>query len=364
MTIRKIVGFNHLPRAKTGGALATGYGMGWSGLGLTYTYSGAAGLGGCEVVDHATIGKPVLNTFRSSAFNGHATNIRIPLANTGIDVTKEVYFGTRLAVTNLTIVPILSLLTAGGSGGSGTVLFLLNEIPSASNFNPGHYIEIAINPVTGVVRRWINGIQIGSITLAAAVLTAFKAGTAWMGLGFQAPLTYATDAYEQHSYWWDMYFKDEEIGSETAGRMGPITVAPITLADVVAPDWTPSSGQTLLSALNTGIVSSATQATPLVTSGAAGTALEATLQTSIQAADVVLAVDLSLIAKNTTAAAGSVDAEIECNGVSSVPRRTLLATSMTHNVRIGAFEKAPDGTAWTKAKIQQTTVKISPVTGG
>jgi hypothetical protein len=214
------------------------------------------------------------------------------------------------------------------------------------------YVELTYDFVTFTPTLTVNGVPV-TATIGSAPNTAQKA--AFVSGAWTINFTLANTVNARYAYR-DIYIVDAVAGDGMVGPLGPQKLFPITLDAAAGAGWTPSSG-TLLDVLN-----AALPANPTATSPSDKTPLVTSLKTSAPEGSRVTAVSLSLSGTSSGDGASTSKVEITQNSQSFSPKFPVVAKTTTYGAPIGIFPKAPDGTSWDLAKIDATTLKLTPDT--
>ena len=215
------------------------------------------------------------------------------------------------------------------------------------------YVELTYDFVTFTPTLLINGVPtpctIGSAPNASQK-AAFVSG-AWTINFVLANTVNARYAYR------DIYIVDAVAGDGMTGPIGPQKMFPVFLDAADGAGWTALGAATPMDVLNTAL-----PANPYTTSPTDKTPLTTSLKTSAPVGSRVNAVSLSLSGTSIGDAASTQKVELTQGGTTLSPKFVPVAKTITYGAPIGLFVKAPDGTAWDLAKIDATTLKLTPDT--
>jgi hypothetical protein len=233
-------------------------------------------------------------------------------------------------------------LIALGVGGSWTPLLGVEV-----------YAELTYDFVAYTSTLKVDGVNqpvVQGPALSAAVKAAFTAGTGMLTfrLSDSSPFRYAIR---------DIYIVDVVAGDGMIAPLGPQRMYPITLDAAAGAGWTPSAGGTVQDTIN-----AALPAAPYVASPADKTPLVTSLKTTAPDGTRVNAVSLLLSGTSTGDAASISKIEISQGGSNAPVKFIPVGRTTTYGAQIGIYPKAPDGTMWDIAKIDATTLKLTPDT--
>lgn len=155
----------------------------------------------------------------------------------------------------------------------------------------------------------------------------------------------------------DFYVVDAVAGDGMVGPLGTQRMFPIVVDSAVGAGWTPSGASTVVDALNVPLPTAASATspsdkTPLVTS----------LKTTAPAGSRIGAVSLFLSGASLGDAASVSKIELSQGGSAAPVKFIPAAKAGTWSAPLGLYPKAPDGTVWDIAKLDATTLKLTPDT--
>ena len=245
---------------------------------------------------------------------------------------------------------------APASAGADTAGYLFGMGPTApwsQTLNAESYVEVTYDFAAGSASVLVNGVPAvfgQGPALSAATKAAFAAGTGAINfrLASSATFRYAIR---------DIYVVDDVAGDGMVGPIGPQKMFPIILDAADGAGWTASGAATPLDVLNTALpgnpyTSSPADKTPLVTS----------LKTTAPLGSRVNAVSLSLSGTSVGDGPSTSKIELSQGGQTLTPKFVVVQRAITYAAPIGIFPKAPDGATWDLAKIDATTLKLTPDT--
>lgn len=248
----------------------------------------------------------------------------------------------------------LVFVSATTSGTTQTVLLTMAQVRTAGfgALNEEDYIEVFLDSTNQVYQVWINGVKVLSGSFAANSYPATGAGYVWVacasaGLG-------AAGAYGIRDVYW------MDIDSVDTARLGPIHSVPATIV-VTGSEYVVTGAASLQAAVTTALQNPPT-ATPNALSPADKQPLTATLSTSLGSTIPILAIQGQISAGGTASAPGGVDMSLTDGthttdlGVVSLPDATMLYNRYAPNIA----RTAPDGSAWTVAKVNTMSLLATP----
>lgn len=329
MSIRALIGFDHLEGLTN-----------WS----TYLDHGLAPYGASNI---AVSGGYLGGSNAAQAQYG----FQIPIAALIDPAATKYVVGMRIRVDNYSNPSTAISWLGPGFNGTGAISNfggLFGILTTTGNIA---YVEFEVDLVTGVVNRWVNNVDAGSITISLAVAKYFTFGGSW--------ITYS--AYRMAAR--DIYVLDN-IATATdqhTTRLGPQVLVPIVGSAAVGPNWTTNAG-TLLAALNP--ASGEQPNTNKATSPLTRDALTVTLSTNIPAGAVINGVEFNFGGKSLATGNTLVASKLVMGGSEKVGPTVSVPTAQSYTNPIGLFPKAPDGSDWTNAALNATKLVITPDVSG
>lgn len=215
------------------------------------------------------------------------------------------------------------------------------------------YLEVTYDFVTFVATVLVNGVPVvvsPGPAMSAGMKAAFVSGAFCVNFVLSNTLN---GRYGIR----DFYILDAVAGDGMVAPIGPQKLFPIILDAADGAGWTASGAATPLDVLNTALPSN-----PYTTSPADKTPLVTSLKTTAPAGSRINAISLSL--SGTSVGDGPSTSKVEISqGGQAVPAKfPVVQRTTTYGAPIGLFPKAPDGTSWDLAKIDATTLKLTPDT--
>lgn len=238
----------------------------------------------------------------------------------------------------------------GTTGGAADLLpsfsqLSLSAAPAGSNW----WMEILLDTLTATGYIYLDGVQVRSFSIPTMNAT-LAGGTVLLWLMAAPQNVEGCLGYR------DIYFLDELQGDGITARLGPRIVVPVSIDAASATDWTTTDSSPLLTTINaaTSIVSPA-----LAVSGPSKTPLNLSLKANIPAGGQVEGLMMlgSLKADSASLFVGSSIS----GGGSSTPVKTFQpGTTLKYGNMVSLFPRAPDGSRWTNANIDATSVLVTP----
>lgn len=253
-------------------------------------------------------------------------------------------------------------ITAGNAGGMlyfGTVtngsdaqlIANFNSLPAAAQLANGEaYLEVVYDFTANTYSAYWDDVLGGSAAIASISTPNLKAGKLVMFVNLASSGSSGVTGIK------DIVVTDNLPGDGILTRVGPRQCVPITIDVASGTDWTVSDGGTILNALNAALETG----TATCTSGPSKSPLVASLKTtSIPAGANVDGIMLSLVGK--TDIAGALTGVSLTNGAKTIngPSKVIGVTQKYGNP-MGAYARAPDGSRWTAASIDSTSVSFTP----
>ena len=238
----------------------------------------------------------------------------------------------------------------------GFYLFLINNASTPWLMTAGAtpYVELTYDIAKNLVSGLVNGVAIPDYTPpvpTTAVKTALLNGTACVNFRLTSTVN-ARYALK------DLVVIDDIAGDGVVGPIGPQALIPIYLDEVTATDYVKSDeAKTPLQILNTPLPTLAT-----LTSPTSKNPMTVSLKADIPAGSRINGVFLNMSARGMGDAASPVKVEISQGGTDLAAKQVNIPTTLTYGVPLATLVKAPDGTPWTSAKLDATTVKLTPDT--
>jgi hypothetical protein len=264
-------------------------------------------------------------------------------------------FRLRINVANGGSHSIIQVTTPGSESNVAFYLLLASSTTYpwlAAGGTP--YVELTYDILNNKVNGFVNGTPIPEYTPpapSAAIKTAMLNGTAVVNFR----LTSTVNARYSVK---DILVIDDLPGDGITGPIGPQVLLPIYTDSVVATDYVKSDeAKTPLQILNTPLPTLAT-----LTSPANKNPLTASLKADIPAGARLNGVILNMAGRGLGDAPSPVVVEVSQGGTTLPVKQVNVPTTMTYGIQMAALTKAPDGTPWSAAKLDATTIKLTPDT--
>lgn len=216
-----------------------------------------------------------------------------------------------------------------------------------------YYVEHTYDFVTGVTSTLVNGVAQANYTgpvMSAGTKAAFVAGTGCLTfrLGTSVGGRYGIR---------DLYILDDVAGDGMTGPIGAQRIYPVQLDVASGAGWIAAGGGTIMDTLNAPFPSA-----NAVLSPSDKTPLDTSLKHSIPAGSRINAVQLAVTGVSMGDASSTSKIEITQGGTTLPAKFVNSPTAAAAVTPVGLFQKAPDGTAWSLAKLDATAVKLTPDT--
>lgn len=311
---------------------------------------------------NATLLAPTLMAVDSAGFlcgYGNSANVNLAFDMTGVIPANpsKVTFGFRLKTitTYSSSHALISFSIPASPNDTTAYLVLLGNtgspwIPSVGN---EVYLEVTYDFLTFTASVIANGVPVTCVqgpAPNAAQKAAFVSG-AWT-----VNFVLSNTLNGRYGYR-DMYIVDVVAGDGMVAPLGPQKMFPIQLDAADGAGWTASGAPTPLDVLNTALPGN-----PYTTSPSDKTPLVTSLKTTAPAGSRVNAVSLSLSGVSLGDGPSTSKIEISQGGQNLPTKFPALQRTISYGVPIGIYTKAPDGAAWDLAKIDATTLKLTPDT--
>lgn len=294
---------------------------------------------------------------------GYSTTLNqvVPLVLQGIvpPLSTKVTIGFRIKTLNAygSSHSIIHLCSSASPADLTTYLFLAGApgAPWLAGVGVEYHVELTYNFATGIVQGLVNGVAIPDYTppaLPAAIKAAWAAGTGAINfrLGNNLNARYAIR---------DITIVDDLAGDNIVGPVGPQRLYPLYTDDVQGPGWTATTGgQTLIQSLTAPL-----PATGRINSPVDKTPLQMSLKCDAPPGSRVTGISLAIGGVGLGDAPTTAKMELIQGGQTSQAKFvTLPRGTPGYGALMGTYAKAPDGLAWDLAKLDATTVKLTPDT--
>jgi hypothetical protein len=323
MAIRAMWGFSHLPQKGAVGVLETGFGLKYNGYGINAPNSyGTIWIDG--------------NSIYMAPSSNIGISFSVPVSAITDMVSPKSIIGFRFRTTNLYYG--VNIVVAGVATNVSEL-----GVPNAGEV----YIEVVCDRVTKDLSYFVNGVF--KLKKTAAVVPMIAGQT----------LSFSTAPWASiNGYLSDFYFIDDTQDDTPCTRLGSVSVVPLTPNSAVGQDWVSSDGKTLLEDLKAPYVDAASILAPTITSPGILAPLEVAFNPLADTNAIILGVSVTLDSKRLPTSQTAVNVSLK-NGtdVSSVGDIGYASDNLSYSVTPVA-QKAPDGTAWTQAKLAATSLVL------
>lgn len=281
------------------------------------------------------------------------SNAFLPLVTgIGMDNVGKTVFGYRVMCSSPANIHCNSLYNAAGSAG------LTNNTLAAAGVAASviAYVETVLDWVNYTVSSYVNGNTTPAISVQltqaqmASILTTYPAIT--LGGRGAAGVTW---------YIRDMHFREYDIGETYVPLKSP-RIAPILVTNVDQADWVTSNSGAAVDVLNTPFADlSASLTAPTLDSQVIGTPrpiqMDLVLKDRFQG--TILGIDLVDTMKSSESVIVPQQHQITQNGQTIVGVSFTPTAAMQYRKSLFAnLALAPDGTTWTRSKINATRLKL------
>lgn len=263
--------------------------------------------------------------------------------------------------SGLTIGMRLKTFTAGSGGGMlyfGTVtngadaqlIANYSSLPAAAQLAGGEaYLEIVYDFVAGTYSAYWDDVYGGAGTIATISVANLKAGKLVMFLNHASSGAVGVVGIK------DIVLTDSIPGDGVITRVGPRLCVPVTVDVASGTDWTVSDGGTILNALNAPVETG----TATVTSGPSKAPLVVSLKSTIPQGANIDGIMLAMIGKtDVPGALTGIKLTNDAKTINGVSK--AIGTTQKYGNSMGAYTRAPDGSRWTAASIDSTSVSFTP----
>lgn len=286
---------------------------------------------------------------------GTAGGLFVPTASVqDWSVATQYWFGFRTKIVSGAAGGAANLCGVTNSTSQTSMIALLTETQlSAAGYSVAgveHYVEVFLDRSALTFQVYVDGLLInsGALTTAAFLST----GLIWFG----STSTYTGTMQRGFR---DFYFLD--VDATTPGRLGPIRSKASTTGAASGSEWTPNGAADLVTALNTANVNPPVS-TPSVQSPADNQQLVLTMATGVSDTNQrILAVQPTLSFVGANGNVAKVKGMIQDKTLNTQVLGSLTTSAgLALNQKYPFQTKAPDGTNWTAAKINQTNFVLIP----
>jgi hypothetical protein len=255
-------------------------------------------------------------------------------------------------------------LVAGNSGQMffiGTTVavsdpqFIANyaDMPAAAQLAGGEtYLEVVYNLTAGTYSVYWDDVLKGTYTTATINQTSLKAGKLVLIMEHTGPSQSGVTAYR------DIVIVDDLPGDGYVTRLGPRVIYPVTLDSASGTDWTSSDGSGFLTALNVPIE---TAGAATLTSGPSKVPLVTSLKAATLPTQNTIVDGVFIMAAGKTDISSALVGSTLTNGAKSIKGQSkTFTTTLKYGNPLGMFARAPDGSRWTAASIDATSLSLTP----
>lgn len=286
---------------------------------------------------------------------GGASPITILNVQAGASAAKKVIFGTRIRTWSVYANATYGIMSLYSSNGNEQILFGMDELVTVRAANPSPfemYVEVIVDTDLNTREVWINGTlwKTAALTLSATNKTALANGTYQLML--RQGLWTGVISY---SWFRDIYVLDDVPGDGYVARLGPQKLIPLYLDQSSGP-WVSDDGLTDLKAT----LNAPYPATAVLVSPGTKEPLTLSLNAAIPDGYKVNGVQLMVGAKSLGDVPSNTKFEIKQGGQTVTPPLLAIPRTMTYGQQVAQLPQAPDGGVWTAAKLDQTTIVITP----
>ncbi|BDD79830.1 hypothetical protein [Burkholderia phage FLC9] len=214
------------------------------------------------------------------------------------------------------------------------------------------FIEIFLDRTAMTFQTYGNGLLINSGTVNT---NTFSLSSLLMFGQFVTGAANASRGYR------DFYFLD--VDASTPGRLGPIRARAATNTAVSGSEWTPNGAADIATALGTAL-QNPPLSTPNAQSPADNQPLTISLGTTVSdSGQKILAVQPTLSYAGANGNVAKMNAVIQdASNNNQALGQFVNGGGLLINQKLPSQTKAPDGTAWTAAKINQAKYVLTPTT--
>lgn len=213
------------------------------------------------------------------------------------------------------------------------------------------WMEVEVIPSTGLINFYANGTKLAySYTVPAANLADLKKGN------LTATLLCTGSNLSWITSYRDFIIYDSLPGDDFTARVGPRKVMPITPDAAAGTGWNSTDGQPLLDTLKAPL----DKANPgFVTNSVGASPLEISLHSEVPSNYKIEMVQVQFGAKSDSTI-GTTSARLKTGSSQSTAVTRSINPTVKYGLDVALLSKAPDGAAWTNAKIDATSLVITP----
>lgn len=271
---------------------------------------------------------------------------------------KEVGYSTGFAIlTSFDLTQRIVLMTAA-------------DLPAYAD-EKVYYVEFEVDLAAALVKRWVDGQVLSSVTLTAALVTAL-ASNGLLSLTNFDPTSYqannvsgAVSATWANGLWQgfrDFYLIEDTKDDTLNRRLGPQLVKPLVPASAEINDWTAvPTDKSVVDVLKT----------PYTTASLFGDQVDYALSGPSQAplnlkfaaptvGGKINAVMLRAATYRPSGSSGNLTARVQLGQAKTDDKVVPVTSTANYYQPLGVFEKAPDGSAWSADKVNATVLSLTP----
>jgi hypothetical protein len=326
MALRAILGFDHLPQGRNVGVIGTGYGLAYSGYGITITTSD-----GWAYVDK--------NAIRLQTTNNIFIAMTLPVAGLSDFVSPRTIMGYRF-IFNVQVSGFI-LTIAGVATSIGEM-----GITAAGEY----YIEVVCDRDAKELSYFVN--DVFKLKKSTAVVPII----AGQVIRFETPRTQGYSFLLS-----DFYFIDDTQDDTPCTRLGSIKVTPLVLNSASAQDWQSSDGKTALEDLSVPYTSVASLTAPTVTSPTTMTPLSVSFAPLTDTEAIIKGVQVLTDSSRFPTSVAQLDTSVT-DGTNTVQTGSVTYPSdaFKYGSQSNLLQKAPNGANWGVANLASAKFVFKP----
>ena len=242
-------------------------------------------------------------------------------------------------------------LTVGDSASNYATLQWSNLPAEMQVQDAEFWMEVEVFPASGLMNFYANGTKLAyTYTVPAANLADLKRGNVTI-----TPLVTGSNTSWVTSYR-DFIIYDNLPGDDFNVRVGPRKVVPVYPDVVTGTGWNSTDGQPLLDTLKAPL----DKATPgFVTNSVGASPLDVSLHSEVPSNYKIEMLQVQFGAKSDSTI-GTTSARVKTGSSLSPAVTRSINPTVKYGLDVALLPKAPDGAAWTNAKIDATSLVITP----
>lgn len=291
----------------------------------------------------------------NTALTAGASPYTLLNVNAGPSAATKVVFGARIRSWQTFNNTAYSVMAFYSANTNEQILLGYDELVTIRGASPSpfeFYVEVILDLTLNTREVWVNGAlwKTTTLTLNAANKAAVANGT------YQLMLRQSLWTGQPSTNWQrDIYVLDDVPGDGFVGRLGPQKLIPLYI-DQATGSWVSDDGLTDLKAtLNAPYPAGATLVSP-----ATKDPLTLSLNAAIPDGYKVNGVSLWMGGKSLGDIPSNAKVEIKQGGQTLAPVVIAVPRALSYGQQIAQLGAAPDGGVWTAAKLDQTTLVITP----